>query len=64
MHQIHVIVIKYLTLLMLDKRKLESHQQLKLPTWANTKITYTQQNLKNESYNMMPKLNQVAYTKG
>lgn len=46
--------MKYLTLLMFNKRKLENHQPWVFPTQARVKTTtYKQQNLKNESYNMM-----------
>lgn len=64
MQQMHSIAIKYLTLLMLNKLKLENHQAQILPTLARTKTTtYKWQNPKNESYNMMLKPTQLAHMK-
>lgn len=46
--------MKYFTLLMFNKQKLEHHQSPVFPTHARAKTTtYKQQNLENESYNMM-----------
>jgi hypothetical protein len=64
MQQIYLIVIKYPTLLMLNKRKLENYQQPLFPTYAKTTTTYAQQNLKTKSYNLMPKPNQLTQING
>lgn len=57
MQQTHVITIKYPTLLMLNKSKLENQQQLVLPPNKH-------QNPKIESYNMMPKTRSILSYKG
>ena len=56
MQQIHLIVIKYLTLLVLNKQKLATI----IPHLSKHK----QQNPKYKSYNMLPKPTQIAQIKG
>ena len=60
MQQIHMIAIKYLTLLMLNKQKLENH----CPPSNSYLTKYKQQNTKNESYNMLPKPTQIILIMG